>query len=112
MEAVRQVAVRGSVPDEFRPLLDCRLLDDASSCQVVWARVKGYPFWPVRGVAPQFSGSGLVQKQLGDVRVVLGVSRGLPAVPGVQQCLVCGAMGTTRAPPLALACRCHRRRKC
>lgn len=24
-----------------------KLLEDAHACQVIWARVKGYPFWPV-----------------------------------------------------------------
>lgn len=44
-----------SVPSEFKALCAQRLLDDAKACSVVWARVKGYPYWPVR------SGRGALQ---------------------------------------------------
>lgn len=39
-----------------------RLLDDAKAAQVVWARVKGYPFWPA-----QVLNEAAAQKKLGKV---------------------------------------------
>ena len=29
-------------------LQSTRILDDCKDAKVVWARVKGYPYWPVR----------------------------------------------------------------
>lgn len=36
-----------SVPPEHRALLHPKLTEDAGHAQVVWARVRGYPSWPV-----------------------------------------------------------------
>lgn len=34
-------------PEGLAGLLHPKLLEDAAGAHVVWARVKGYPYWPV-----------------------------------------------------------------
>lgn len=36
------------LPRELRPLLQGTFSADAEATDVVWARVRGYPSWPVR----------------------------------------------------------------
>lgn len=38
---------RMNVEKQYRSLLNSKLLDEAVAANVVWARVKGYPYWPV-----------------------------------------------------------------
>ncbi|KAJ9527214.1 hypothetical protein QJQ45_025473 [Haematococcus lacustris] len=48
--------------EELKLLSHPRLLQDAGSCQVVWARVKGYPYWPA-----QVLSDSAAQRKLGKV---------------------------------------------
>lgn len=41
----------GLVDKEHRVLQSPKLLEEAKAVQVVWARVKGYPAWPVSRAA-------------------------------------------------------------
>uniref|UniRef100_A0A7S0S5E0 Histone-lysine N-methyltransferase n=1 Tax=Chlamydomonas leiostraca TaxID=1034604 RepID=A0A7S0S5E0_9CHLO len=45
-----------------KALANPKLLEDAQACQVVWARVKGYPFWPA-----QVLNDAAASKKLGKV---------------------------------------------
>mmetsp|Transcript_21384 Transcript_21384/g.64125 ORF Transcript_21384/g.64125 Transcript_21384/m.64125 type:complete len:1271 (-) Transcript_21384:161-3973(-) len=51
-----------TVRKEFRPLLQPKVAQGASSAQVVWARVKGYPSWPA-----QVLSEAAARKKLGKV---------------------------------------------
>jgi len=55
------MALQG-VPKEHRALISTKLLEEANLAQVVWARVKGYPYWPA-----QVLSDAAAQKKLGKV---------------------------------------------
>ncbi len=42
--------MENGLPAEFRPLFNTRLQEDAKDARVIWAKVKGYPWWPVSAV--------------------------------------------------------------